>query len=122
MSLVIQLITQQTPAPPANISSQSMSYRLAARNKSWSTMDLAVDLQLGPQSAVDAITNRIGSYWANDRQSRIINSMRGIVADNIANDSSDMVNSIATDASGVPAAAELISNDAILDTQQDYWR
>ncbi len=103
---------------PANISSQSMSYRLASRAKSWSTMDLAVDLQLGPQSALDAITNRVGGYWAFDRQARIINSMRGIVADNIANDSSDMINNIATDAAGTPAAAELVSADAILDAQQ----
>jgi hypothetical protein len=42
----------------------------------------------------------------------------GILADNVANDSSDMVVNIATDAAGAPTDAELVSNDAILDAQQ----
>jgi hypothetical protein len=100
------------------IDSQSMQYRLASRNEAWSIMDLAQDLALGPQKAVDAITNRIGGYWAFDEQSRIINTMIGVIADNIANDSSDMVNDIGTYGTGAPVAAELAGAAAIIDAQQ----
>jgi hypothetical protein len=42
----------------------------------------------------------------------------GILNDNVANDASDMVVSIATDSASAITAAELVSNDAILDAQQ----
>lgn len=101
---------------PSKITSGIMKYRLASQNKSWSTMDLAVDLAL--QDPVQAITGRIGQYWATALERRLIQSTMGMLNDNIANDSSDMVVSIATDSSGAVTAAELVSNDAILDAQQ----
>jgi hypothetical protein len=93
-----------------------MQYRLASQNKSWSTMDIAVDLALADPAT--AITNRIGAYWATANEKRLIQSTMGILNDNVANDSSDMVVNIATDSSGAVTAAELVSNDAILDAQQ----
>ena len=101
---------------PNKITSGIMKYRLASQNQSWSTMDLAVDLAL--QDPVQAITSRVGKYWATSLERRLIQSTMGILNDNVANDSSDMVVNIATDAVGAPTAAELVSNDAILDAQQ----
>lgn len=101
---------------PKKITSAKMKYRLASQNQSWSTMDLAADLAL--QDPVGAITNRIGSYWATCNERRLIQSAVGILNDNVANHSSDMVVDIATDASGATSDAELISNDVILDAQQ----
>ena len=101
---------------PNKITKAIMKYRLASQNQSWSTMDLAADLAL--QDPVGAITNRIGSYWATTNERRLIQSTMGILADNVANDSSDMVVNIATDDAGAVTDAELISNDAILDAQQ----
>lgn len=101
---------------PGNITSAKMIWRLAAQNYSWSTMDLAVDLAL--QDPVAAITNRVGQYWATSNERRLIQSTLGILADNVANDSSDMVVNIATDAAGAPTAAELISAEAIIDAEQ----
>lgn len=98
------------------VSSAKMEWRLASQNQSWSTMDLAVDLAL--ENPVEAITGRVGQYWATTNERRLIQSSLGILADNVANDSSDMVNNIATDAAGAPTAAELISADAIIDTEQ----
>ena len=103
---------------PSKIESQEMRYRLASRNNAWSIMDLANDLALGPEKASGAISNRIGEFWANDEQSRIINSMIGIVNDNIANDNSDMVNDIGNYDAGAPVAADLASASAIIDAQQ----
>jgi hypothetical protein len=93
-----------------------MQYRLATMNKSWSTMDIAVDLALADPAT--AITNRIGAYWATANEKRLIQSTMGILNDNVANDSSDMVKNIATDSASAVTAAELVSNDAILDAQQ----
>ncbi len=101
---------------PNKISKANMKYRLCNQNNSWSTMDLAVDLAL--EDPVQAITNRVGSYWATTNERRLIQSTMGILNDNVANDASDMVVDIATDAAGAPTAAELVSNDAILDAQQ----
>lgn len=101
---------------PNKITTAIMKYRLASQNQSWSTMDLAVDLALA--DPVQAITNRTGAYWSTTNERRLIQSTMGILNDNVANDSGDMVVNIATDAAGAPAAGELVSNDAILDAQQ----
>tara|TARA_R110000744_G_scaffold266922_1_gene380892 strand:+ start:699 stop:1706 length:1008 start_codon:yes stop_codon:yes gene_type:complete len=101
---------------PSKITTAVMKYRLVSQNKSWSTMDIAADLALA--DPVLAITNRTGGYWATTNERRLIQSTMGILNDNVANDSSDMVVNIATDGAGAITAAELISNDAILDAQQ----
>ena len=101
---------------PKNVTDSKMVFRLASQNQSWSTMDLAVELAL--ENPTGAITDRIGSYWATNNERRVIQSMMGVLADNVANDGGDMVNNIATDAVGAPGAAELISADAIIDTVQ----
>ena len=81
---------------PNKITSGIMKYRLASQNQSWSTMDLAVDLAL--QDPVQAITSRVGQYWATSLERRLIQSTMGILNDNVANDAGDMVVDIATDA------------------------
>jgi hypothetical protein len=101
---------------PNKITTAIMKYRLASQNQSWSTMDLAADLALA--DPVSAITNRIGGYWATTNERRLIQSTMGILASNVANNSSDMVVSVATDSSSTVTDAELISNDVILDAQQ----
>lgn len=101
---------------PENITSDKMVFRVASQNNSWSIMDLAVELALGDPSG--AITGRIGAYWATTNERRLIQSIVGIAADNTANDSGDMIVDIATDDVGAPAAAELISADAIIDAEQ----
>jgi hypothetical protein len=101
---------------PNKVTTAKMKYRLASQNQSWSMMDIAVDLALADPAT--AITNRIGGYWATTNERRLIQSTMGILNDNVANDASDMVVSIATDSASAITAAELVSNDAILDAQQ----
>ena len=101
---------------PALITSGKMIYRLASQNKSWSIMDLSVELGLA--DPVAAISNRIGQYWATNNERRIIQSCRGVIADNIANDSSDMIYDISVAANGTVASANLVSADSIIDTVQ----
>lgn len=101
---------------PTNIDKNKQTFRLAAQNQSWSTMDLARELAL--VDPVGGITNRIGNYWATINERRLIRSCLGILADNVTTNSSDMLKSVATDASGAVTAAEIISADVVLDAKQ----
>ena len=101
---------------PAKNNSKKQVWRNAARNKSWSAMDLARDLAL--QDPIGAITGRIGTYWATDDQTRLINSCLGLLADNIANDGSDMLFSVASDSASAITDAERISATVSIDGDQ----
>lgn len=86
------------------------------RNQSWSSADLVAEL--AGADPMKAIGSRVSMYWVRAFQRHLIATIKGLFADNAANDSGDMRNVIATDAVGTPAAAELISAEAILDTAQ----
>lgn len=103
---------------PGKISSQVQKLRSASRNKSWSTMDLARELELQPGDALAAISGRIGHYWAVDDQTRLIQSTVGVLADNVANDSSDMLYKVGNDLVAAVTDAERISNEAIIRATQ----
>ncbi len=98
---------------PAVITGGTQKYRTAHANKSWTTMDMA--RELGLQDPLMAVTNRIGKYWAVNTEKRVIYSAQGVLADNIANDSGDMVNDI-SNAANAPDAGNTISADAVIDT------
>lgn len=97
----------------AKISSRKMVYRKAFMHRSWSTMDLAKEIAL--QDPAQAITNRIGAYWATNNQNRLIQSALGVYADNLANDGGDMIFSIYQNvAAGSITDAMRISGDAVI--------
>ena len=111
--------TNATPADlsvPQKIDSGLAKYRLASMHGSWSTMDLARELAL--RDPLAAIIAKVGGWWATQKEKRVIQSSMGILADNVANDGGDMLYSIATDAVGAPAAAELVSAEAVLTAKQ----
>ena len=97
---------------PAKISSDAQVWRKAMMNKSWSTMDLSRELAV--QDPLGAIITRIGGYWSNVRQRRLIQTAMGVLADNVANDGGDMLYSIATDDAAAVTAAEKISGEAVI--------
>ncbi len=101
---------------PAKVSSGLQKYMSAHINKSWATMDLSRELAL--EDPMTAITGRIGKYWAVNTEKRLINSALGVLNDNIANDSSDMVNAIHTETGSAATDANRISAEAVLDAKQ----
>lgn len=98
------------------ISNKTQKYRSAQRNYSWQVMDLA--RELADADPVGAITGRIGQFWANDDQTRLVQGLLGVLADNVANDSSDMLVSVATDAATAVTDAERISGNIVIDGMQ----
>lgn len=101
---------------PNKIDSKKQQFRLTNQNQSWSTMDLTRELAL--QDPVGAITSKVGQYWATINERRLINSMLGILADNVANDGGDMVINVATDSADPITDAERISADVVLSAKQ----
>jgi len=97
---------------PAKITDEKQIFRKAMMNKAWSTMDLSRELALS--DPLGAITSRIGHYWSTMLSRRLIQSSLGVLADNVAADSSDMLYTIATDAAATATAAEKISAEAVI--------
>lgn len=86
------------------------------RTKGWSTMRLTAELAGADPMA--RINSRVAAYWSRQFDRIAIATARGVFADNIANDSGDMVNDISMDTVGTPAASNLFSADAVMDTAQ----
>ena len=105
-----------TNSVPGKVQTKTQKARSASRNESWSAMDLARDLT--DTDPVGAIVSTIGGFWATDDERRLIQSMLGILADNVANDSSDMVESVASDAAGPVTDAERIGGDVVINASQ----
>jgi len=101
---------------PANIGSSKSIYRLASMHKSWSTMDLARELAL--KDPLGEITSKIGGWWSTQLQKRLIYSALGVLANNVADDSSDMLKTVASDANSTVLAADKMNADVVLDAAQ----
>jgi hypothetical protein len=82
-------------------------------NQSWKTADL-VAILAGADPAT-AIGNRVGAYWTRILQTRLIKTVQGVVADNEANDSGDMLKSIVVAGAGTPDATNRFNAEAFLD-------
>lgn len=80
-------------------------------NKSWSSMDLT-SMVLG-DDPLAAIQGGVAKYWLTVRQKRLLASLCGIIAGNITNNNSDMVNDI----SGGTGAAALFNAVAYIDAK-----
>lgn len=97
-------------------SSRDMAIR-HNRNQSWQDADLVSELA-GSDPMV-RIGDRINGYWQREKQRAMIASMRGVFADNIANDAGDMVFDVAADLNKVSITdADRINSDAIIDCTQ----
>jgi len=79
-------------ATPAKIGTHTQIARLASINQAYSSADLASEL--AGSDPMTRIRNRFSRYWERNLQRRVIASLEGVIADNVANDSSDMVNDI----------------------------
>jgi len=101
---------------PQKLSQKTQKWILSALNQSWSSMDLANEL--ASVNPVAGITEKIAGYWSTAWEKRLIAIVDGVIADNVANDSSDMVVDNAIEDGVNAAATNLISANALLDTGQ----
>ena len=97
-------------AVPRKLSSGKQIVRKAFLHQSWAAMNLASELS--GSNALERIQDRVAAYWTRQAQKRLIASLQGIMADNVANDASDMANDISAGA----GAAGQFSAGAVIDT------
>ena len=102
---------------PDKIITGTQKYRLAKMHKSWSTMDFAREVGLADMDPLQAIANKVAKYWAVQEEKRLVAGCIGVMEDNIANDSGDMVEDIYVDVA-TPASSSIISAEAIQDAKQ----
>ncbi len=102
-----------TAATPGNIASSKEVARLGLYNNSWGAADILA--AVAGADPMEVIAQRVSSWWARRLQTQAVNTIKGVVADNVANDSSDMVTDSHTDldAATVLAAYELTYDDVV---------
>lgn len=99
-------------ATPGKIGSFKLQFVRQFRTRGWSSARLVKELAgSDPQLA---ISSRVGEYWARQFERFLVATLTGVFADNVANDSGDMVYDITAE-TGVDA---MISADAVLETKQ----
>lgn len=93
---------------PGNLSAEKMTARRQFREKAFGQNDLAA--VLAGSAPIDGIIDLTERFWNRNYQVVLFKSIQGVIADNVANDSGDMVNDITSD--GTPT----INSDAVIDT------
>jgi hypothetical protein len=101
--------------PDKIVAAQDIAIR-QNRNKAWSDADLVSELS--GDDPMKRVSSRVSAWWAREFQRHLVSTLRGVIANNIAINASDMCVVIGTDAVGAPTAAEKISANSILDAAQ----
>lgn len=100
---------------PEKLSSGKDVFRRQLRTKSFSSADLTPVLSGGdPMTRMRTAASR---YWERHFQRTLIHHLTGVFTDNINNDSGDMVNDISIDTTATLTSDNLISAEAVIDTE-----
>lgn len=101
-------------ATPANVTTGSQVAYPSALNCAWQAADLAAEAAGSDPN--QQIRDRVEAYWTKQLQKRVVEMAEGVMADNVANDSSDMTNDIFSETGASPAASLKFSYEAFADT------
>lgn len=101
-------------ATPQKVVQGEQISRKAFVNQGWQVADLASEIAMGAK-AMDHIRSRTDKYFMRQWQRRLIAATNGILADNVANDSGDMVINVASETIAGQTAATKFNRDAFTD-------
>jgi hypothetical protein len=87
----------------------SQTARMAWVNQVYGSMDIV--RELANSNPMERIRSRFQAYWERQLQHRLIAQCTGILADNVANDASDMI----IDISALAGSAAIFNSDAFID-------
>lgn len=96
-------------ASPLKIQTGKQLIRKSFLHQSWSGMNLASEL--AGSDALARVQDRVTAYWNRQLQRRLVASLNGILADNVATNSGDMI----LDVSGLAGALADFSPSAVID-------
>ncbi|BAP13793.1 hypothetical protein AS19_09420 [Alcanivorax sp. NBRC 101098] len=94
---------------PNKLQTTKQVVRKAFLHNSWASMNLASEL--AGSDAISRIQERAQAYWERQLQKRLVASLTGVMAGNVADDSGDMVLDISTET----GAASKFSAAAVID-------
>jgi len=100
---------------PGEITATKMRFVRQFRARAWSTADLAAEL--AGDDPMKRIVSRTAAYWAREFNRLTIATLNGVLADNIANDSADLVYAAGVGVSG-SAATDGINAEYVLEAKQ----
>lgn len=103
-----------TIATPQKITQGEQIARKAFVNQGWQAADLVSEIAMGAK-AMDVIRAKTDRYFARQWQRRLVASVRGVLADNVANDSSDMVHDVASESVAGQSATTRFSQDNFIE-------
>ena len=102
---------------PRKLLSGKQLVRKSFVHNSWSAMNLASEM--AGSDALARIQDRAEAYWSRQLQKRLVASLSGIIADNVANDSSDMVLNVAGATNANVTAATKFSATNVIDAGEE---
>lgn len=106
--------TAGSAATPLNITSfEELAARLS-RNQTWGASDLVA--ALAGSNPMQAIAARIAPYWARELERTVLAQLKGIFADNDANDSGDFTHDVS--GGGYVAGVTDFTAEAFIDALQ----
>ena len=97
-------------ATPQKVTAGKQIAQMAYLNQPYSSTDLAGEI--AGSNPMQRVRNRFGRYWMRQWQRRALAPLEGILADNVANDSGDMVEDISIADGNNAAASNLFSRGA----------
>ena len=98
-------------ATPQKITQGEQTARKSFVNQGWQAADLASELAMGG-TAMEAVRARTDRYFARQWQRRLIAATNGVLADNVANYSGDMVIDVASEAIADQTSSTRFNRDA----------
>jgi len=85
---------------------------LLMRGKAWGVNDLAK--ALSGDDPMRAIGDLVADYWVRKQQATLIQTLEGVFADNVANDSGDMVSNVAIEDGDSATSASLLNGTTLV--------
>lgn len=105
----------ENTATPDKVDQKELNVRAVHLNNGWKASDLARELQTN-EDVMSLIRRRVDKYWDTQFQNRLIATAEGVIADNVANDSGDMVVDLSVTTDTTPVAANFFSRQAFTNT------
>jgi hypothetical protein len=103
----------ENSATPQKVEAGRQIARVAYVNQGYKSADLTGEI--AGSDPMQQVRNRFGTYWMKQWQRRVLASSNGILADNIANDNSDMVIDVAANATGGVTTDTRFNRDVFTD-------
>lgn len=100
---------------PDNIETSKDVAALLMRGKAWGVEDLAK--ALSGDDPMAALGTMVANFWNAKEQTALIYTLNGVFADNLANDSGDLIHDVSVSSASSAATDNLIAGDHVIDAQ-----